>query len=94
MIVSFMRRSAFLRALVLTMGIFSFLLWLYIILRIVFNHVSVVSPFISRIPSVSFWVLGAFSFVVSFLCMLFYLWVWGPFRRATLVPMAHDGRRL
>ena len=83
----------FLRALVLTTGVFSFLLWLYIILRIVFNHVNVMSAFIDRIP-ISFWVLGAFSFVVSFLCMLVYVWFWGRSVRTTLVPMSYDGRRL
>ena len=83
----------FLRALVLTTGVFSFLLWLYIILRIVFNHVNVMSAFIDRIP-ISFWVLGGFSFVVSFLCMFVYVWLWGRPGRAMLVPMSYDGRRL
>ncbi len=93
MIVPFLRRSTFLRALVAATGIFSFLLWLYIVMRIVFNHVDLRSPFIDRIPSLSFWVLGAISFVVSFLSVLIYIWLWGPFSRATMIPASYDWRR-
>jgi hypothetical protein len=39
--------------------LFSFLLWLYIVLRVVFNDVNVMSPFIYCIPSLSFEALGA-----------------------------------
>jgi len=41
------------------LALFVFLLWLYIVLRVVFNDVNVMSPFIYRIPSLSFWVPGA-----------------------------------
>lgn len=78
----------------MTTGVFSFLLWLYIVMRIVFDDVNVLSPFISRVPSLSFWVLGAISFVVSFLCTVVYLWLWGRSGRGTLVPIGYDGRRL
>ena len=94
MVVPFLRRSPFFRSLVLTTGVFSFLLWLYIVMRIVFNHVNVMTPFVNRVPSISFWVLGAISFAVSFLSMFLYLWLWGRSGRATLVPMSYDGRRL
>jgi hypothetical protein len=65
--------------------LFSFLLWLYIVLRIVFNRVSVMAPFIDRVPSISYWVLGAFSFVVSSVCMFLYLWLWSGFGRSRTV---------
>lgn len=76
-VVAFLRRSRLLRALVVTVGLFSFLAWLYIILRIVFNGVPVTSPFLDHFPSLSFWVLGAFTFALSFLCTLVYVWLWG-----------------
>lgn len=80
MVIPFFRANRFFRALVLTVGIFSFLLWLYIILRIVFNHVSMGADFIYGVR-ISFWVLGAISFVVSFLCTFVYLWLWFRFDR-------------
>jgi hypothetical protein len=85
MVAPLLRNSAFLRAFVLTTGVFSFLLWLYIVLRIVFNRVSVMAPFIDRVPSISYWVLGAFSFVVSSVCMFLYLWLWSGFGRSRTV---------
>ena len=70
------------------------LIVLGVVLRIVFNHVSVVSPFISGVPSLSFWVLGAASFVLSFLCMLLHVWLWGRLSRVTMDLLRNDGRRL
>ena len=92
MVISFLQRSRFLRALVLTVGIFSFLLWLYIILRVVFNHVNVMSPFIYRVPSLSFWVLGVYAFSLSFVCTLVYLWLWGRFGRMSEFPGSYEYR--
>jgi hypothetical protein len=92
MFVPFLRRSRFLRALVLTAGVFSFLLWLYIVLRVVFNHVNVMSPFIYRIPSLSFWVLGAWSFAMGFACTFVYLWLWGRFGRSSAFPGSYEYR--
>ena len=81
MVVPFIQRSAFLRALVLATAIFSFLLWLYVVLRIVFNHVSPISPFIGHIPSLPFWIVGAWAFALSFVCTFLYLWIWSRFSR-------------
>ncbi len=78
MFVPFVRGSRFFRALVLTVALFSFLLWLYIVLRIVFNRVSMAADFIYGVH-VSFWVMGAGAFVVSFLATFVYLWLWGRF---------------
>ena len=92
MFVSFLRRSRFLRALVLTVGIFAFLAWFYIILRIVFNHVDVGTPFIDHFPSISIWVLGTFSFVLSALCTFVYIWLWGRIPYAPIVLPAYERR--
>ncbi len=80
MVIPFVRQSRFLRALVLTTSVFSFLLWLYIVLRIVFNHVDMGADFIYGMRP-TFWELGAFSFAVSFLSTFVYLWLWGRFDR-------------
>ena len=92
MFVAFLRGSRFLRALTLTTAVFSFLLWLYIVLRIVFNHVNVRSPFISSIPSLSFWVLGGLAFALSFGATLVYLWLWGRFRAPPMVWSSYEER--
>jgi hypothetical protein len=72
--------------------LFSFLLWLYIVLRVVFNHVDVMPPFIYRIPSLSFWVLGAWSLAMGFACTFVYLWLWGPFGRSSGFPGSYEYR--
>lgn len=82
MLIPFVRQSRFFRALVLTTSLFSFLLWLYIVLRIVFNHVDMGADFIYGIR-ISFWVLGAIAFVVSFFSTFLYLWLWGRFDRGS-----------
>jgi hypothetical protein len=80
-----LRSSQFLRSLVLSTWVFSMLLWLYIVARIIVNGVDVHTPFVDSVPSVSFSALGAFAFGLSFLTMFFYLWIWGRFGRASLV---------
>jgi hypothetical protein len=74
------------------LALFVFLLWLYIVLRVVFNDVNVMSPFIYRIPSLSFWVLGAWSFAMGFACTFAYLWLWGPFGRSSGFPGSYEYR--
>lgn len=80
---SLLRGSRFFRSLVLTVGVFSFLLWLYIVMRIVFNDVDVNTPFVDSVPSISFSILGAFSFGLCALATFVYLWLWGRFNRST-----------
>lgn len=81
MAVSLVRSSRFLRSLVLTVWVFSLLLWLYIVVRIVVNGVDVHTAFVDSIPGVSFSAVGVFSFGLSFLGMFTYLWIWGRFDR-------------
>ncbi len=69
--------SRFVRALVLSTWLYSLLLWLYITARIVLSQVDMSAPFIEGIPRITFLNLGIFAFVLSFLCLLIYLSVWG-----------------
>lgn len=77
MAIPFLRASRLFRALVLTTGVFSFLAWLYIVLRIIVNRVDPRTPFVNSAPSISFISLGAFSFGLAFLSVFVYLWLWG-----------------
>ncbi len=81
MAVSLLRGSRFFRALVLTGWVTGFLLWFYIVLRVVFNGVDVHWPFVDSVPSISISAVGAFSFGVFALSMFLYLWLWGRFDR-------------
>ena len=90
MVVPFLQRSRFLRALVLTTGVFSFLLWLYIVLRIVVNNIDPPEPFLPGMRSPSFLTVGAFAFGLSFLSLLAYLWLWGKFDRASGIPRSTE----
>ncbi len=77
--------SGFFRALIGTTWLFSSLLWLYIMLRIVFDGVDVHYPFIDRFPSISITMVGVGTFGLAFICMLTYLTLWGnPFARRRL----------
>jgi hypothetical protein len=53
------------RAVFLTLSIYSFLVWFYVVARIIFSRVQLDDPFIDGVPFFSFWVLGAIAFVVS-----------------------------
>lgn len=92
MVIPFVRANRFFRAFVLTVAVFSFLLWFYIILRIVFNRVSLSAPFIVGIPGVTFVGLGAFSFGVSFVFTFLYLWIWARFDRTPVYPPWYQQR--
>src|SRR6058998_2415218 len=76
MAVPLLRSSRFFRSLVLTTWVFSVLLWLYIVARIIVNQVDVHMPFVDSVPSLSFSAMGAFAFGLSFLSMFIYLWPW------------------
>jgi hypothetical protein len=86
MAVPLLRTSRFFRALVLTTGVFSFLLWLYTTLRVLVNGINPPEPFFPGVRSVSFLTVGVLSFGVSFMSMLVYLWLWGRFRGMPLAP--------
>ena len=68
--------SRFLRALVLTTGMFSLFLWMYVAGRLIFAGVDVNYPFLDRVPGISIAVVGAGSFMLSFVCILTYLTLW------------------
>jgi surface polysaccharide O-acyltransferase-like enzyme len=68
--------SRVLRALVLSLWLYSFLAWLYVVLRIVVSRVDLSTPFIDKIPFISIWVFGMMMFIVSFVAMFVYLAVW------------------
>jgi hypothetical protein len=73
----------FFRSFVLTTGIFSLLLWLYIVVRIVVSGVDVHWPFVDSVPAISISAMGAFAFGLSFLCTFVYLALWGNLDRKT-----------
>ena len=61
------------KAIFLTLSMYTFLLWLYIIGRIIFNRVRLDSPFIDGVPFLSFWILGAIAFILSMVFTYLYL---------------------
>jgi uncharacterized membrane-anchored protein len=77
MAIPFLQRSRFLRAFVLTIALFSFLLWFYVVLRVVVNGAFPPGAFVNRVPSLSFVTVGAVAFGVCFVSTLVYLWLWG-----------------
>ena len=79
MLVQMLRNSRILRSFLLTIWFASFLVWLYIVARIVINNVDVHTPFLDTVPSVSFESLGVFAFGLSCVAMFAYLWLWGRF---------------
>ena len=92
MAIPFLRGSRLLHALVLTAWVSSFLLWFYILLRIVFNHVDVHWPFVDSVSFVSISAMGAFSFSVFVASMFVYLWLWGRFDRGGCVAWSSGPR--
>ena len=67
----------FFRSLVLTTWIYSTLLWLYILVRIIVSGVDVHYPFVDSIQFISISATGVFAFGLSFLSMFLYLAIWG-----------------
>ncbi len=65
------------RALVATTWLFSMLLWLFVVARIVVDGVNVYWPFIDRFPLISISEVGVAAFILSFVCMFTYLTLWG-----------------
>lgn len=75
--------SRFFRALVFSTWLYSLILWLYIVARIVVNGVDVHWPFVDSIQSISISEMGIAMFLLSFICMVIYFWLWGklPWQR-------------
>ena len=61
------------KALFVTLWVHSLLVWLYIVARIVVNHVRLNSPFIDAVPLLTFTALGIIAFVSSMIFMFMYL---------------------
>jgi hypothetical protein len=77
--------SRFLRALVFSTWIYSLMLWLYIVARIVISGVDVHWPFVDSIQFISISEMGIFTFGLSFLSMIVYFTYWGklPWNRSS-----------
>jgi hypothetical protein len=74
---AFVKASRFLRALVFTTWVYSTLLWLYIVVRVVVSGVDVHWPFYDSIQGISISVVGTIAFGLSAVAMFVYLWIWG-----------------
>ena len=61
------------KALFLTLGSGSFLIWLYVVARIIFSRVPLNSRFIDAVPFFTFTTLGIVAFVSSLVFMFLYL---------------------
>ena len=68
--------SRFLRAVVLSAWLYSLMLWLYIVARILISGADVHYPFVDSIPSISISAMGVASFLISFICMAIYFTYW------------------
>lgn len=62
-----------LKALLLTTWLYSLLLWIYIVMRIIISGVIMTHLFISSIPYLTFAILGMISFTLSFVSLFAYL---------------------
>ena len=72
--------SRFQKAVVISIWLYSLLFWAYICIKIVFTTSEVVyfsNLFIDTIPGLTFLNLGISSFLLSFICLIIYLTVWG-----------------
>jgi hypothetical protein len=77
--------SRFLKALFFSTWLYSLMLWLYIVARVVISGVDVHYPFVDSIQSISISEMGAASFLLSFVCLVIYMTFWGklPWLRET-----------
>jgi hypothetical protein len=62
------------KALFLTFWVYSTLIWLYCVARIIINNVEPWDLFINGIP-ITFWELGSVAFLVSAVCFYAYLYL-------------------
>jgi len=65
------------RAIVFVTWLYSLLIWLYVVARVTVNGIDPNYRFVNQIPYVSFAAVGAFSFLLSSLCLFIYLSKWG-----------------
>ena len=61
------------KALFMTLRLYTFLLWFYLVLRIVVDQVPLNDLFLNSVPYFTFLRLGVIAFVFSMLFMLLYL---------------------
>ncbi|MGA2386085.1 MAG: hypothetical protein ABSG33_06095 [Candidatus Bathyarchaeia archaeon] len=61
------------KALFLTFWMYTLLLWLYIVARIVVDHVPLDALYVNFVPFFTFIRLGAIAFVLSMIFMYLYL---------------------
>jgi len=61
------------KALLLTLWLYTFLLWFYVVARIVIDHVRLDSLFFNYVPFFTFITLGIIAFVLSMIFMYMFL---------------------
>jgi uncharacterized membrane protein YeiH len=61
------------KAFFLMLWVHSLLVWLYVVARIVVNHVRLSSLFIDAVPLLTFTTMGIIAFVSSMIFMFMYL---------------------
>ena len=66
-----------LRAITVSTWLYSLLFWLYVVVRITINRVNPTSRFIPSVPFFTFINIGILTFVLSFICLIVYLSIWG-----------------
>lgn len=69
-----------LRSLVLTTGIYSLIMCLYIVARVTIDQVDASTPFIYTVPYITIKDLALGSFLASVICIVLYLSLWGRLR--------------
>ena len=61
------------KAVFLTFSLYTFLLWLYIVARIIFSRVPMNDLFIDGVPFFTFAILGAIAFIFSMMFTYLFL---------------------
>ena len=72
-----MAQMRFWKVLTLSVCLYSLLFWLYLVLRIIINHINPFDRFIGFVPFFTFFNLGIFTFLLSFVSCVIYLTYWG-----------------
>jgi hypothetical protein len=61
------------KAVFLTLSLYTFLFWLYVAARVIFDRVQLFDPFIDSVPFLTFEIVGALTFVLSMVFMYLFL---------------------
>lgn len=61
------------KALFFTLWLYSFLIWLYVVARIVIDNVGLDNPFLNSVPFFTFISVGILAFLFSMIFMFLYL---------------------